>query len=214
MTKWVKFKTVDDQGTADMLAELLSNNDVPNRVDYGALQAGVGGVRIQVPEEMLDRAEQITSGSELSEAELTFLATGELGAGAEDAPAAVQEFAKRYTAAWSSGDPRQLAACYAPEGSLRINQDPPCVGRESIAALAQGFMNELPDMVLTMDGLKKKGEGYVYRWTLDGTNSAPGGSGNTLHISGFEEWTMSDDGLILESRGHMDSGDYRRQLSD
>ncbi|HMB59984.1 MAG TPA: nuclear transport factor 2 family protein [Xanthomonadales bacterium] len=214
MTKWVKFKTVDDQGTADMLAELLSNNDVPNRVDYGALQAGVGGVRIQVPEEMLDRAEQITSGSELSEAELTFLATGELGAGAEDAPVEVQEFAKRYTAAWSSGDPGQLAACYAEQGSLRINQDPPCVGREAIAALAQGFMNELPDMVLTMDGLKKKGESYVYRWTLDGTNSAPGGSGNTIHISGFEEWIMSVDGLILESRGHMDSGDYQRQLSD
>ena len=214
MTEWVLFKTSDDQGTADMLAELLKNNDIPNRVDYGALQAGVGGVKIKVPAELLEKANSLTSGSELSEAELNFLATGELPGNSKEIPKAMQEFARKYTAAWSSGDPASVAGCYAPKGSLQINQNPADVGREAIATTAQAFMSELPDMVLTMDSLKKKNGGYVYRWTLDGTNTGPGGSGNTVHISGFEEWTMSEDGLILESLGHMDSEDYQRQLGN
>jgi hypothetical protein len=53
----------------------------------------------------------------------------------------------------------------------------------------------------------------VYRWTLTGTNTGPGGTGRPVRISGQEEWTFGADGLIAESRGHFDQADYNRQLA-
>jgi predicted ester cyclase len=74
-------------------------------------------------------------------------------------------------------------------------------------------MTELPDLALTMDELVAEGDRYIYRWTLDGTNTGPGGGGHAVHISGYEEWTIDSDGLILKSQGHMDLDDYARQLA-
>ena len=51
-----------------------------------------------------------------------------------------------------------------------------------------------------------------FYWTLTGTNDVPNGTGNKVNISGFEEWTLSDDGLIQESKGHFDDKEYLRQL--
>jgi hypothetical protein len=34
-----------------------------------------------------------------------------------------------------------------------------------------------------------------------------------VNLRGFEEWTLDDDGLILESRGHYDHAEYQRQLN-
>jgi hypothetical protein len=45
-----------------------------------------------------------------------------------------------------------------------------------------------------------------------GTNTGPGGTGNRVRISGFEEWRIGDDGLIAESQGHFDQAEYDRQL--
>jgi hypothetical protein len=30
---------------------------------------------------------------------------------------------------------------------------------------------------------------------------------------GYEQWTLDDDGLILQSLGHYDEAEYQRQLS-
>lgn len=125
----------------------------------------------------------------------------------------MREFAVSYTKAWSSQDPASVAAYFAEDGSLQINQENPSVGRDELEATARSFMTELPDMVLTMDGLGVDGDQFIYRWTLDGTNTGPGGTGNRVHISGFEEWTINSEGLILRSQGHMDLEDYARQLS-
>jgi uncharacterized protein (TIGR02246 family) len=126
--------------------------------------------------------------------------------------ARVREFAERYTAAWCSQDPASVAAFFAPTGSLRVNDDEPAVGREAITGVARGFMEAFPDMVVTLDDLTVDGDGAVYRWTLTGTNTGPGGRGRAVRISGFEEWQIGADGLIAESRGHFDAEDYRRQL--
>jgi uncharacterized protein (TIGR02246 family) len=161
-----------------------------------------------VPSQLLQRANMLTSGNEVSDAELTFLATGEREMGPEE----IDKFAQRYSAAWSSQDAARLAACYAPDGSLRINENPPSLGREAIAAAAQAFMSELPDMVVTMQAIEPDGEGFIYRWNLKGTNSGPEGNGNMVDINGYEEWTMSPGGLIQQSLGHMDEAEYQRQL--
>ena len=74
-------------------------------------------------------------------------------------------------------------------------------------------MTAFPDLRVLMDDLVPRSGGAVYRWTLLGTNTGPGGSGQRVRISGFEEWTMGADGLIAESLGSFDEADYQRQLA-
>ena len=45
------------------------------------------------------------------------------------------------------------------------------------------------------------------------TLTGPGGTGAAVDLQGYEEWTLSDDGLILYSQGHMDEEEYERQLA-
>jgi steroid delta-isomerase-like uncharacterized protein len=122
-------------------------------------------------------------------------------------------FATKYTAAWCSQDAASVASFFAENGSLKINEGNPSIGRAAIAAAAQGFMTAFPDMVVKMDELSLDGGHVVYRWTLIGTNTGPGGTGKAVRISGHEEWTMGVDGLIVESKGHFDEAEYQRQLN-
>jgi len=124
----------------------------------------------------------------------------------------LHEFARRYTEAWCSRDPSRVAEHYAPAGSLTINNGPPSVGRASITEAARSFMVAFPDMRVLMDDLLVRDDSIEYRWTLVGTNTGPGGSGNRVRISGSEEWTFGDDGLIAASQGHYDEAEYNRQL--
>ncbi|MEP7064498.1 MAG: ester cyclase [Gemmatimonadota bacterium] len=124
----------------------------------------------------------------------------------------VKEFATRYTAAWCSQDPERVASFFAENGSLAINGAAPSVGRAAIAASAHGFMTAFPDLIVQMDAIEHHGSGYIYRWTLIGTNAGPGGTGNHVRIRGFEEWTVGPDGLIEKSLGHYDEAEYSRQV--
>ena len=127
-------------------------------------------------------------------------------------PAQLRELAERYTAAWCSQNAASVAAFYSPQGSLSVNGGAPAVGRRAITEVAQGFMSAFPDMEVLMDGLLLEGNHAVYQWTLSGTNTGPGGTGQRVRISGFEVWQIGADGLIAESRGHFDSAAYQRQL--
>ena len=124
----------------------------------------------------------------------------------------IREFAERYTAAWCSHDPTRVASFFSPRGSLRINDSAPAVGREEITAAARGFMTAFPDLKVEMDGLEEAGERTIYRWTLTGTFRGPGGIGQCVHVSGFEEWLLGPDGLVVDSRGHFDETAYEQQL--
>jgi len=74
-------------------------------------------------------------------------------------------------------------------------------------------MADFPDLVIEMDDIQSEGHQAIYRWTLIGTNTGRGGSGNPVRISGYEEWRIGEHGLIAESKGHFDEEDYRRQLA-
>ena len=127
-------------------------------------------------------------------------------------PAALKEFATRYTAAWGSQDAASVASFFSESGSLRINDGTPSVGRPAITAAAQGFMTAFPDLLVVMDSLPIDANHAVYHWTLTGTNTGPGGTGRSVRISGYEEWTIGPDGLIASSVGHFDEAEYQRQL--
>ena len=106
----------------------------------------------------------------------------------------------------------KVASFFAENGSLTINAAPPSVGRRAIAADARGFMSAFPDLVIHMDSVESRGSDFIYRWTLTGTNSGPGGTGKHVRISGHEEWMMDADGLISKSLGHYDETEYARQI--
>jgi len=124
----------------------------------------------------------------------------------------LQAFGARYTEAWCSQDAARVAAFFAEDGSLTINGGAPAAGRAAIAASAQGFMTAFPDLVVSMDSLDVERDNVVYRWTLTGTNTGPGGTGKAVRITGYEEWTIGADGLIATSLGHFDEVEYQRQL--
>ena len=121
-------------------------------------------------------------------------------------------FGQRYAKAWCSQNPESVAAFFAENGSLSVNDGPPAVGRAAIAEVARGFMRDLPDIAVTMDKVTRDSDGTKFHWTFTGTNTGPGGTGKRVRISGYELWKIDDDGLIAESKGHFDSADYERQL--
>ena len=124
----------------------------------------------------------------------------------------LRKFAQRYAKAWCSQNPENIARFFAENGSLSINNGPPAIGRASIAREAQAFMTTFPDMVVTFDKLESRGDLTAFHWTLSGTNTGAGGTGNKVRISGYELWRIGNNGLIAESQGHFDAAEYERQL--
>ena len=126
--------------------------------------------------------------------------------------AKINTFAKRYAEAWCSQNPESVAAFFAENGSLTVNDEPPAVGRAAIADIARGFMRDFPDMIVTMNDVTHESDETKFHWTLTGINTGPGGTGKRVRISGYELWKIDNDGLIAESKGHFDSAEYERQL--
>ncbi len=121
-------------------------------------------------------------------------------------------FGARYAEAWSSQDSARLASFYAEDGSLTVNAGPPSVGRAAITATAQAYMAAFPDMVVKMTEMREERGRPVFHWLWTGTNTGPGGTGKSVRITGYEEWTLDANGLIAESKGHFDEAEYQRQL--
>ena len=126
--------------------------------------------------------------------------------------ARLTKFATRYAEAWCSQNPESVAAFFAENGSLSVNDGPAAVGRAAIAEIAQGFMRDFPDMIVTFDKLEPKSNATAFDWTLTGTNTGPGGTGKRVRISGHELWKIGNNELIAESKGHFDGAEYERQL--
>lgn len=60
-----------------------------------------------------------------------------------------------------------------------------------------------------MDSVVRHDSTVRFHWTWTGTNTGPSGTGKAVHISGFEEWTLTPTGLIAQSLGHYDDAEYR-----
>ena len=121
---------------------------------------------------------------------------------------AQNELAAAYTAAWNTGRPEAVAAFFAAEGAITINDGVPWEGRDRVAQMAAGFYADIPDLNLVCDGLRTSGDHLVYLWTFTGTHA---GTRKAVKVLGWEEWDVNAEGLIRLSRGWFDSEDYARQ---
>jgi hypothetical protein len=119
------------------------------------------------------------------------------------------EFATRYAQAWCSQNPESVATFFAENGSLKVNNESPAVGRAAIAAVARGFMRDFPDVIVKFDKLEPRGNTTAFHWSLIGTYV---GTEKHVRISGYELWNIDNDGLIAESKGHFDAENYQLQL--
>jgi nuclear transport factor 2 (NTF2) superfamily protein len=122
----------------------------------------------------------------------------------------VRDFARTYTEAWCSHDPAKVADHFEPGGTIAINGGVPT----DVTEVARSFMSAFPDIQVFVDDVVFKDETVEFHWTFTGTNTGPGGTGKWVRISGFEEWTFGDEGLVAESLGRYDQAEYERQLRE
>ena len=127
-------------------------------------------------------------------------------------PAAIRKMAEGYTQAWCSRSGEAVASFFAEDATSVINAGPPTIGRAAIAEAMGAFFVDFPDLVLRMDDLRSGGKQAIFLWTLEGTNSGPGGTGNVVSIVGWQNWRLDDDGLIVAADGGYDAEDYERQI--
>ncbi len=116
-------------------------------------------------------------------------------------PAEIHNVAEGYTAAWCSGSAEAVASYFAENAKSIINDGEPSVGRAAIAGAMAAFFADFPDLVLHMDDLRSGGNKAIFLWTLEGTNSGAGGTGNSVRIRGWQNWRLSDELLIVEADG-------------
>ena len=122
----------------------------------------------------------------------------------------ISKIAGDYEAAWNSGDPVKVAACYAKNGGIAINRGTPWQGRAKVAEMAAGFYADVNDMRVILDELRIAGDHVAFIWTFTGRHA---GTGNPLNVKGWEEWDLDEDGSITASKGWFDAEDYARQVA-
>lgn len=125
----------------------------------------------------------------------------------------LEVFGKSYAQVWCSQRPYFVASFFAEDGELTVNDGNTAKGTEAIANVAKSFMDAFPDMIVAMDSMVTKSGKTQFHWTLTGTNTGANGTGNKVKISGYEEWTLNEDGLIQVSEGYFDAEEYERQLN-
>jgi len=123
--------------------------------------------------------------------------------------ASLDDLATRYTEAWNSKVPENVAAFHLPSSQISINRGEPSVGHDGLTAMAAGFHADVPDLFLKNDGIRSAGNHVVYLWTFTGHDAQ---TGNPLNISGWEEWELDENMRVISALGWFDADDYQRQV--
>ena len=122
---------------------------------------------------------------------------------------AMTKVAADYAAAWNSKSAKAVAAHYAEDGIIIINNGDPWIGRSRVQDMAAGFYADVPDFTQTCDDVRGSGSHVIFVWTFTGHDAT---TGHPLNIRGWEEWDMGDDLKVKASRGWFDAEDYGRQV--
>ncbi|MEM9432373.1 MAG: nuclear transport factor 2 family protein [Pseudomonadota bacterium] len=118
--------------------------------------------------------------------------------------------AQRYTDAWNSKVPENVASFHRSDSSIIINRGEPSVGYAGLTEMAAGFHADVPDLHLTCNGIRGAGKHVVYLWTFTGHHAE---TGNALEVEGWEEWELDDDMKVISSLGWFDGDEYERQVA-
>ncbi len=121
----------------------------------------------------------------------------------------LDDLAIKYTEAWNSKVPENVAACHVSSSHITINRGEPSVGHSELTAMAAGFRSDVPDLVVQNDGIRSAGNHVVFLWTFTGHHVE---TGNPLNVSGWEEWELDDDMKITSSLGWFDADNYQQQV--
>jgi hypothetical protein len=86
-TSWQLLVTVFDTLSAQVLSERLNNEGVPTRLQSDSELLGVArACKVLVPAAQMHRARSLLSSEQLSDAELAYLATGEISTDSTEDP--------------------------------------------------------------------------------------------------------------------------------
>ncbi len=121
----------------------------------------------------------------------------------------LNNLARDYAIAWSSGDPDAVTSFFASDGQITVNRGEPVQGHSAIAAVARGFFNEFPDLEVRCDMLRWAGTHAIFVWTLEGQHSA---TGNRVVTRGWEEWELDAERKVQSSVFWFDTDDHQRQI--
>lgn len=121
----------------------------------------------------------------------------------------LQQLARDYALAWSSGEPEAVASFYTEDGEISINRGDVIKGRAAVAEMAAGFYAEFPDLEVRCDLMRKAGSHAVFIWTLEGHHAE---TKNHVVTGGWEEWELNEEMKVISSKGWFDADDYQRQI--
>jgi uncharacterized protein (TIGR02246 family) len=122
-----------------------------------------------------------------------------------------EAFARAYADAWCSGSPEAVARFFDENGEIAINGGAPSKGRAAIAQMAQGFFGDFPGLTVRCDSLRRAGSHALFAWTLEGRHA---GTGNSVRVTGWEEWDLGAPLLIRASLGWYDAEEFDRQVRE
>ena len=97
-----------------------------------------------------------------------------------------------------------------PDGQIVINHGEPRVGSDAIAAMAEGFYTEFPDLVVHCALAPLAGHQGVFVLMREVHHAE---TDRYVRIGGWEEWELNGDRKVVQSRGWFDANEYDRQVN-
>lgn len=120
----------------------------------------------------------------------------------------IVDLANSYAKAWTSHDGTAVAGHFAPDGGISVNGGAVAKGTEAIAGITRKLFETFADLHMMCDDIRISGHNAVVTWTFYGHHAE---NAKFAKISGWEEWTLTEDLKIVQSRRWFDPEDYAEQ---
>jgi len=118
----------------------------------------------------------------------------------------LNNLARDYAIAWSTGDADAVAGFFTPDAEYSVNQDVVAQGRAAIAARVRAVCHQVPDLDLRCDMLRWTATRTLFVWTLEGRHSE---TGQPVLARGWDEWSLTPDHLIQSAISRFDAPEFQ-----
>lgn len=120
----------------------------------------------------------------------------------------IVKLANSYAKAWTAHDGAAIAGHFAGNGKAGVNGEKPVEGHAAIADMTTALFEMFADLHMMCDDIRISGHNAVVTWTFYGHHAD---NAKFAKISGWEEWTLTDDLKIALSRRWYDPEDLAEQ---